>query len=126
MSFIGKNDGRFGNIMLNINIDGAGYHEGKTAISFYGVPEDICGIVTKIIQSDGNAAQGPQWPQGDHSIFVQYGVPAIAVSSMWFTENMDNQDITHTEKDNLGIVDLEKTVDAAQLIAEIINRIDYI
>ncbi len=49
-------------------------------------------------------SEGKPWPQSDHSIFLQYCRPAIAVSSKWFIENVNSQDITHTPKDNIGIV----------------------
>jgi len=126
MDFIRKNEGRFGDIILDINIDGTGYYEGDTAFSFYGVPDPIRGIVFDEIKKHTGVSEGPQWPQGDHSIFIQYGVPAIAVSSMWFTENMEIQDITHTEKDRPEIVDINKTVQAAVIISEIVKKISTI
>ena len=123
MDFIRRNEGRFGDILLNINIDGAGYLEGKTAFSFYDLPDYIHDTALEIIKTCDDAAPGPQWPQGDHSIFVQYGVPAIAVSSMWFTTEMETQTITHTERDKREIVDLRKTVHAAEIIAEFVRSI---
>ena len=60
--------------------------------------------------------EGIQWPQGDHSIFVQQGCPAIAVSSKWFIDHMDSQAITHTPKDNAGIVDCRKVVEIAEAL----------
>jgi aminopeptidase YwaD len=44
---------------------------------------------------------------GDHSVFLQQGCPAIAVSSQLFIDNMESQEITHTPKDNLGLVNYE-------------------
>ncbi len=66
--------------------------------------------------------KGKPWRQGDHSIFIHYGRPALAVSSDWFIENIDNQDITHTPKDNIGIVDCNKLVELAAAISEIIRK----
>ncbi len=126
MDFIRKNEGRFGDIALNINIDGAGYFEGASAFSFYGVPEDIQKSVMDIVGRYDNAEQGPEWPQGDHSIFVQYGVPAIAVSSMWLTSNMDNQSITHTTDDNPAIVDYIKTAQAAEIVTMIVKKLSEV
>lgn len=123
MDFIRKNEGRFGDIALNINIDGAGYIEGANAFSFYGVPDEIQKPVLDIISSFGDAQQGPEWPQGDHSIFVQYGVPAIAVSSMWLSLNMDSQSVTHTPNDNPSIVDCAKTAHAAEIISLIVRKL---
>ncbi len=123
MDFIRKNQGKFGEITLNINIDGAGYFEGDTAFSFYGVPESIHRFIMDEIKKHDDVSEGPEWPQGDHSIFFQNNVPAVAVSSKWFTDNMENQDITHTEKDRPEIVDINKTVQVAVILSEIVNRI---
>lgn len=60
------------------------------------------------------------WYQGDHSIFVQYGHPAIAVTSQWFLENMTSQEITHTPKDNPEIVDCKKLCEIALALTELI------
>jgi len=116
MLYIRKNRDRFKEILLNINIDGAGYKEGKTALSFYGLPEEIEKNAKYILKDYQGIIEGSQWPQGDHSIFIQNGCPAIAVSSDWFIENISDQDITHTSKDNLGIVDCEKLVEIAQAL----------
>lgn len=123
MNFIRKNEGRFGEISLNINIDGAGYFEGDTAFSFYGVSDAIKRAALDVIRAHKSAVTGPEWPQGDHSIFVQYGVPAIAVSSMFLSSGMESQTITHTEADNPEIVDCGKTADAAMMIAEFVRII---
>ena len=123
MLYIDKNEGNFKDIKLNINIDGAGYIEGKTAISFYEVPEKIKSNIDEVQSRYSGVVEGVQWPQGDHSIFVQYGRPAIAVSSQWFTENIDTQEITHTKKDNLDIVDVGKTVEIAEFLAQVIKSL---
>ena len=124
MLYIGKNQSNFHNIILNINIDGAGYREGKSAFSFYDLPEQYENLARSVIDDVYGATVGTQWPQGDHSIFIQNGCPAIAVSSAWFIENMDNQTVTHTPKDNLGIVDNRKVVEAAQTLAYILSSIN--
>ncbi|MCF7946640.1 MAG: Zn-dependent exopeptidase M28 [Spirochaetia bacterium] len=58
----------------------------------------------------------------DHSIFIQYGRPAIEVSSKWFIDNMDNQEITHTPKDNHDIVDSNKVVELALAINSLVRK----
>jgi aminopeptidase YwaD len=50
-------------------------------------------------------------------------VPAIAVSSKWFTDNINDQDITHTPKDNIEIVDCSKLVEISQALDMFIRRI---
>lgn len=123
MRYIEENQHNFNNMILNINIDGAGYKDGKSAFSFYDLPSDIEKAANDVIDCFAGITEGPQWPQGDHSIFIQNSVPAVAVSSEWFTANIDNQTITHTPKDNPGIVDCRKVVEIARGIASLINAV---
>ena len=123
MMYISENQGAFDEILLNINIDGAGYKTGETAFSLFGLSDEISQKVTHIIDLLPDISEGVQWPQGDHSIFVQYGRPAIAVSSQWFINNIDSQDITHTPKDNMDIVDMNKLPTIAKAIKKIIREI---
>ncbi len=123
MNYIAANSEKFSNIILNINIDGAGYHEGESAFSEFNLPVDLSSRLTRVIESHAGITTGPQWPQGDHSIFVQFGVPAVAVSSKWFIDNMEVQDITHTPKDRPEITDNRKIVEIARALNEFIRVI---
>jgi len=120
MNYIAANQGNFDSILLNINIDGAGYKEGPSAFSFFNLPEGIQQKATDIINRNPHIVEGIQWAQGDHSIFVQFGRPAIAVSSKWFLDHIDDQDITHTPKDKSEITDLEKIVEIAYALRTLI------
>ena len=122
MAYIKANHNQFGNILLNINIDGAGYKDGKTYFSYFDVPDDILTKCAETLKNNPGILEGPQWPQGDHSIFIQFGRPAIAVSSQWFIENIDGQDITHTSRDNIEIVDCSKLVEIAVALNELIRK----
>lgn len=121
MLYIRENQNRFDEILFNINIDGAGYKEGKSAFSFYGLPEEIKKKAKKVLKKFNGIKEGVQWPQGDHSIFIQNGCPAIAVSSEWFTENIASQEITHTPKDDIEIVDCRKLVEIAEALNLLIH-----
>jgi aminopeptidase YwaD len=123
MLYIAENQGTFDDILLNINIDGAGYKTGDTAFSFFGLSEGISQKISRILDLFPDISEGVQWPQGDHSIFVQFGRPAIAVSSQWFINNIDDQDITHTPKDNVEIVDIKKLPTIAKAIKRLIEDI---
>ena len=101
----------------------ASLREGPSAFSLFDLPEDISSVVSYILQRSENIVEGIKWPQGDHSIFLQYGVPAIAVSSNWFTENIDKQDITHGPKDNIQIVDCRRLAERALVLGSLVRRI---
>jgi aminopeptidase YwaD len=123
MLYLAKSQEYFHKILLNINIDGAGYKDGDTAFSFYDLPEEIENQAKEVINLYGGITVGCPWIQGDHSIFIQNGCPAMAVSSQWFTDHIDCQEITHTPKDNLDIVDTLKLVEIAQALDTFIRRI---
>ena len=123
MNYISTNKNNFNKILLNINIDGAGYKEGLSAFSLFNLPDEILQPTKKVINQYSGITEGIQWTQGDHSIFLQFGVPAIAVSSKWFIDNISDQDITHTPKDNIGIVDCNKIVEISQALNTLIRSI---
>lgn len=123
MNYIAANSGNFKNILLNINIDGAGYTKGPSAFSLFDLPSGIDKAVQDVIKKFSGIEEGAPWPQGDHSIFLQSGIPAIAVSSKWFIDNIADQDITHTPKDNPSIVDCNKLVEIALALNSLIRLI---
>ena len=123
VKYVEQNSGRFENILVNINIDGAGYYEGLSCFSAFNLPEFVINALNEVINNTPEIVEGLPWYQGDHSMFLQNGCPAIAVSSQWFIENMESQEITHTPKDNLGIVNYERVAECALGIAELIRKL---
>lgn len=123
VNYIEQNIAHFDDILLNINIDGAGYKEGYSCFSAFGLSADMQQAMDGVIRNTPEIVEGLPWYQGDHSIFLQNDRPAIAVSSNWFIEHMECQDITHTAKDNLSIVNCERVVECALGIAELIGKL---
>ena len=123
MDYIARYQEHFDDILVNINIDGAGYKDGKSAFSYYGLPDDIQRKAGDVVGNFDGINEGGQWVQGDHSIFVQFGRPALAVTSNWFYENMNSQEITHTPRDNPDIVDCQKVIEIAQALSELVRLI---
>jgi aminopeptidase YwaD len=114
--YLEQNQGKYNQIMMNINIDGAGYRIGPTAISLFDVQAAMEQRINQIIQDRDEFCLGTPWFQGDHSIFIQQGVPAVAITSKWFLDHFDQQTITHTPQDHPGIVDCQKLVNIAKAI----------
>ncbi len=123
MLYLESNKDMFDNIILNVNIDGAGYKEGMSAFSFFNLPETMKDKAQNVIQKYQGIIEGKQWVQGDHSMFVQACKPAIAVSSNWFIQNMESQNVTHTLKDNLDIVDLKKVTEIAFALKDFLESL---
>ncbi len=123
MLYLKNLNNRFDQIYLNINIDGAGYFEGDSAFSYYGLDNHLKKIVDSTIMKNSGISEGEQWVQGDHSMFTQHGCKAIAVSSKWFTDNVDTQTITHTPKDNIEIVEPEKLVEIVHALFDIVKKL---
>lgn len=68
-------------VVLVVNVDGAGYRAGGTAYSLYGVPDDLARVARGALEDGERVAEGPPWFQSDHMVFAQRGVPAAAVTS---------------------------------------------
>lgn len=123
MTYIKANQDNFDSILLNINIDGAAYKIGNTSFSTFELEPLLEKKVDEIIKAYPGIAKGSKWAQGDHSIFLQYGVAAVAISSKWFIDNIETQEITHTKKDNLKIVDADKIIEIAAALNKFIKKI---
>lgn len=121
VKYLEQNAEKFGDILLNINIDGAGYKEGFLCFSPFNLPDDILNALHEVLWNTPEIVEGLPWYQGDHSLFLQNGCPAIAVSSQWFIENFENQELTHTPKDNLSVISYERVAECALGIAKLIT-----
>ncbi len=111
LAYLEQREGQFQQMLLNINIDGAGYHQGGTVFSPMDCPESLLPSIHKTVDHFEKIFLGGPWVQGDHSIFLQHGVPALAVTSSWFLEHLEDQTITHTPRDHPGVVNCQRVVE---------------
>lgn len=123
IAYMAANRDAFDTVALNINVDGVGYVEGDTAYSFFNLPDDMKELASARLLGTPGTIEGIQWPQGDHSMFVQSGCPAIAVTSNWLLENMATQTLTHTPDDTIDRVDADKIVACAISLQRFIEAI---
>lgn len=93
-------------IVLAINIDDVGCREGKTAYSFYECAEGIRQSVRRVLGGHGELTEGEPWYQGDHMIFAQQGIPALAVTAEKSMELLAT--VTHTPRDTPDLLDCRK------------------
>ncbi len=122
--YLQQNQGNFGQILLNINIDGVGNRQGKTAYSFYQVPQEIEQHIRRALTNRPDIIEGEPWFQGDHMIFVQNQVPALAFT----TGDIMNllAEIAHTERDRPELVDFTKLSSLAIALDELIRRLSLV
>ena len=107
--------------ILGINIDAAGYVRGATSFSLYECPKEISQIANDVFLLQRGFVAGEPWYQSDHSLFIQNGVPACALTSELAVELFTH--ITHTEKDSPQIIDCKRVADVAEAIHELILRV---
>ncbi len=122
MQFLKDNEGRFDEIILAINMDGAGYHQGHTAYSLYGCPAEIAGAIRRVFSAQEGMIEGEPWYQSDHAIFVQQQRPALAITSDRFDELWAY--VAHTARDKPEIVATGKLVDIAQVLRDLLLDLD--
>jgi aminopeptidase YwaD len=117
-----SNAGRFPGIILGVNLDGVGYRRGKTAYSLYDCAEDLSGVVHKAFAAHTEMVEGDPWYQGDHSLFLTNGRPALAFTSERAYELLT--EIVHTPQDSPEIVDPSRLVEVATALCELLNSLD--
>lgn len=116
---------RYGNelpeILVVINIDGAGFKEGKSTYSFYECRPGFEEVVTGVFGKHEGLEKGKQWYAGDHMVFVQNQVPAIAITSKLMPELMKT--VTHTSADTPDLIDCHKLVEIAMALSDLVRTL---
>jgi len=120
--YLHTHQGQFGNILLAINTDVAGYIEGRSAFSLYGCPDPIAEAIRQVMSGFASLSEGEQWYQSDHAVFIQQGCAAAAITSDQFMQL--STEVTHTPKDDLHLVDTGRVVDVAMALKQVIDRLN--
>jgi len=119
MDYLDRYGSEFNHIRLAINIDDVGYKKGRSAYSFYQCPPELQQKAEAIFQGFDGLVQGEPWFNGDHMIFVQSNVPALAFTAEEGAELM--RTVTHTPLDTPELVDPAKLVEVAQALNSLIR-----
>lgn len=120
MDYLKRYSSELDDISLAINIDDVGFKEGKTSYSLYNCSKEISEKIQSAFKPYKEMMDGVQWYQGDHMIFVQNQIPAMAITSEKSMELL--RTITHTKKDNPGILDYNKIVDISYALRNLIIK----
>jgi aminopeptidase YwaD len=120
--YLQLNTGKFDSIILGINLDGVGFHRGKTAFSLYECPTETAALIRQVLSGYSEMIEGEAWYQGDHGLFLMNHVPTLAFTTELFVELLSQ--IAHTPKDSAQIVDVGKLVATAQALHALILKLD--
>jgi aminopeptidase YwaD len=122
VEYLDRNEGRFPEIVLGVNLDGAGHHRGRTAYSLYDCPPDIAGSIHDAFAGHEGTFEGERWYQSDHGLFLMNQRPALAITSELFMELL--AEVAHTPKDSPEIVDTSKLADVAAALRDLVLDLD--
>jgi aminopeptidase YwaD len=116
---------RYGNdlpgISVIINIDDVGFKQGKSTYSFYECRPGFEEAVEDVFGKYEGLKKGEQWYAGDHMVFVQNQVPAIAITSELMPELLKT--VTHTSADTPDLVDCHKLVEIAMALNDVVRTL---
>ncbi len=79
---------------------------------------------SQVFSTYSGIAEGEQWYQGDHMVFVQSGVPALALTTEYFSEICAH--ITHTAHDTPDKVDPARLASLAHALRDLLLALDRV
>lgn len=106
-------------ISLAINIDGAGLEGTGNTIALFDPPPRLAEQIRETLAHHPYMSEVEPWPQGDHTIFWQKGVPAVALTSAGVVGLVD--EIIHTEKDTVDRVSAGSLGEVVAFVRDIIR-----
>ena len=122
ISYLEQNRGKMGDIALNVNLDAPGHLQGNTHYSLYGCPDALASAIRGTLSGREGLVEGEEWYQGDHMVFVQNQVPALAITSERFMEIETT--VAHTALDTPDLVDRAKLADVALALRDLLLALE--
>lgn len=120
MQYLAQNAESFDQIVLAVNIDGAGCKGYKTSYCVFNCEGESEQLIREVFERPENIRIDP-WYQGDHMLFVMNRVPAVAISS----ENPYQiaAKLAHTPMDTVENTDAGKILEIANTLKALIHRL---
>lgn len=122
MAYLHAHKGKLDDILLAINIDGAGFCGHPSAISFYSCPPVWQEQAASLLTAYPTILHGEAWHQSDHMVFAMNQVPAMALTTMNFLEL--EKDFAHTSKDTPDMVEVDLLVEIARFLHTFILKLN--
>ena len=120
--YLRDNRDKLSEIILAVNLDMAGYRQGRTAYSLYDCPGGIASSIRRAFSVHQELAEGQPWYQSDHMVFVQNQRPALAITSERLTQLL--AEVAHTHEDRPELVDPDKLVHIALALRDVVLDLD--
>lgn len=102
-----------------VNIDGVGLINSKNSYSFYECTHEFTSATQNITAHFTTLEEIKPWPQGDHMLYAMSNIPTLAMTSSNIFDILD--DVIHTEKDTLDLVDLNNLEDVVSFCLKLIS-----
>ncbi len=120
VAWLSDNENTLDDVALFINIDGAGYREGRTAYSTYNVAPNVQSRIDQAFEGREDLVEGPEWYQSDHAIFAMQGRPALAFTTEYVDEMLES--LFHAPTDTPDKVDEALVVGVATALEGLVLR----
>ena len=118
MEYLRRHQGRMDQIELVVNLDGVGFTDYATGLSFYECTEEFKRNALADMAKYPGIEEMQPWFQGDHMVFVMNGVPAAALTTTGFMQ-METE-IAHTSRDTIDRINVQLLVEAARFLFDLI------
>jgi len=122
VQYLENNPNQLADVILGINVDAAGYNQGKTAYSMYDCPPEIASVIDREFPIEKGFIEGEPWYQSDHSLFIMNNRPALAITSERFMHLSTY--VTHTKKDHPRLVEPSILVEIALSLRDLLLNLD--
>ncbi len=122
LAYLNRHAGKLDEILLAINVDGAGFRGYPSEISFYDCPQTLKETALKALAHYPSIREGAIWYQSDHMVFAMNQVPAIALTTAAFMQ-METE-IAHTEKDVPELVDPDLLIEIAGYLNDFLAQLE--
>ncbi len=120
VAWLADNEGRLDSIELFVNIDGAGYRRGRTAFSLYNVDDQRSTSIRGQFEGFDDLVEGSPWYQSDHAIFAMQGKPALAFTTEFLDEMLN--ELFHADTDTVDQVAPERITNLAAALEHLITK----
>ena len=117
LAYIKHRGNTLDDILVGINVDGAGYKLGSNTITIISGSEALQSAVVDLKRPYPGMVWVEPWPQSNHSTFAYRGVPCIAFSSTGAWE------LAHTPDDSVDKINPAKLREIVELISQIVYRV---